>query len=154
MGKGDEGRYLPNGTWVHAQDPAETTADLMSLGCSQPPGGVPRPSAVLAGTLRSRTGRPGTVLALQFSTTGKARTFRWAYLTVVRSCTGVPDAPFTVRELAQRPDVVSRRTFSGEPGTWLELVARRDKRLLLAVLSEGKQPTPTATAVRWVTAID
>lgn len=139
-GDGADGGYIPNGTWVNARDPRSTVHELLGLACQGVPAGYPVPVAALEGTYRGPGGASGATVALELADEGSARRLVELYRLQAESCRGRGDAPFTYALLRAGPDLVDRRTFAGESGTWLEVVGVRGRRAIFLLLQEGAGP--------------
>lgn len=144
-GSGDEGRYLPNGTFVHAIDPDQALGDMLAQRCDEPPSDLARPAAALGASWRGSKRQHGTGVALEFATAADARAFLTSYVAGLRTCTPGAGA-FDASVLATEPHLVDRRAFHDGNGSWVELGSLRDNVVVLIMLSEAGEPIPDARA--------
>lgn len=140
-GEGDEGRYIPNGTWVHEVDADNQSLELMLQRCDSAPANYPKATWALAATWENSAGDPATGLALKFASVGQATTFLSGYSQGVLSCaSGTTQGMFTASRITD-PDapLVDRRHFTDGNGDWVEVVHQDRSILRLTMFSEARR---------------
>ncbi|GMA21047.1 hypothetical protein GCM10025862_30680 [Arsenicicoccus piscis] len=135
IGEGDDGRYLPNGTWVHDVVPRLAVADLMAQGCAERPADVPTPTAALGATYVGPKQQPGTALALAFGTAAEAQSFAALYRSRAQGCARNPAAGLPTTVLSTAPRLVDRKDL-GTDGMWVELAQPQGARFVVAMLAD------------------
>lgn len=120
-GEGDEGTYQPNGSWVHALDPAQVVQGLSLQACGKSPA-LPQPKHVLASDYRDQRNRPAVGQALRFADAGRAKAFAGAYAALLKTCTARKN-PMAVTVLSTSPQLVDRRAMLADGSAWLEVVS-------------------------------
>ncbi|OYO05964.1 hypothetical protein CGZ97_04650 [Enemella evansiae] len=131
-GKPTEGEFNPNGTWVHATDPA--VASFQALPMCGTERETPKATYALAGSYAGPGDAPGNGLVLQFADAQAAQGWYAAFIERAAACP--PDnAPVTVTDL-NRGDgsFTARRHIGYARTTWSEAGRVKGDRVLLIAL--------------------
>jgi hypothetical protein len=130
---GEEQGFEGNGTWVHARDPRHAAQDVIGLGCAP----VTRddyadPVAALEGNYKSKFGRPGVGLAMQFADPDAARRYFDLYTEQVQACTKA--GPVRTTMITGVNGLADHRHYPD--GKWTEVGSQTGDRVILVILSD------------------
>ncbi|MDO5093579.1 MAG: hypothetical protein Q4D79_09200 [Propionibacteriaceae bacterium] len=97
----EEGEFVPNGSWLHAQHPERVMQDALPPCVGVAASEFPSPSAALTGTYLNPDGQHGDGIALEFESAEAAAAWFDSYASSVEACPEAPDAPETMDYISQ-----------------------------------------------------
>lgn len=130
--------FTGNGSFAHARDTSQVAAEVLPLGCAdRPQVSLPRVTAALQGTYRSRSGHSAQVVVMQFASADAASQYFAALGTTLRACR-VPDgrSGVSVDVTAEQPGFRTARRTLGDGTTWTETDVRHGDRVAV-LLADG-----------------
>lgn len=134
-GEGDEGSYVPNGTFTHAIGIDTVMEGLAYQGCPAP-ANLPRPRAALGATYKNLAQGQGNGQVMSFADEATAKTFYDRYVAGVLTCTGSKEYFFTSKVVKTAPFLVNRREYHTDGSRWLEMAQLQGTRVRLFLLAE------------------